>query len=355
MTRPNYLPSTYDIFIGIDVGKNSFSFTVEDEKDMMRSKTIPSNPEQFFCYIEKNYADKRILFAYEAGPTGYHLYDYLTAKNYDCLVVSPNAIPKASNERVKNNRIDSRKIAHYLKAGHLTSIRVPTGPYRELRHLVRIREIYATKRKVAKQRIKALLLYANLYPYIKDSDNKWSNRYIQSLKEIPSSDAVRIRLDMLLMDLDYARKQILSIHRQMRSFVKNQPDIHKNVQYLQSIPGIGFITATDILGKIGDPVNLKDLRELACFVGLTPTERSTGDVINQGSITHLGNKNLRRLLIESAWVAIRRDTELDQFFHRIKSRNNPKCASQIAITAVARKLTQRIYRVLKDQRNYTIH
>lgn len=53
MTRPNYLPSTYDIFIGIDVGKNSFSFTVEDEKDMMRSKTIPSNPEQFFCYIEK--------------------------------------------------------------------------------------------------------------------------------------------------------------------------------------------------------------------------------------------------------------------------------------------------------------
>lgn len=127
------------------------------------------------------------------------------------------------------------------------------------------------------------------------------------------------------------------------------------MQYAQSIPGIGFITATSILGKIGDPGNLRNVRELTCFMGLTPTERSSGDITRRGSITHLGDKKLRALLIEAAWVAIRSDIELREFFYRIKSRNHPMCASQKAIVAVARKLTQRIYRVLKDQRRYVTH
>ena len=110
-----------------------------------------------------------------------------------------------------------------------------------------------------------------------------------------------------------------------------------------------------LLGKIGDPRHLQNPRELASFVGLTPRERSTGDAVSRGSITHLGDKNLRYLLVEAAWVAIRKDTQLNQFYERIKSKNHPRMASKIAITAVARKLTQIIYRVLKDERNYIQH
>jgi transposase len=352
---PAYLPKEYDIFLGIDVDKNNFSFTVQDHSIMNKAKTIPSQPEQLYNYVKNHFADKKVLFAYEAGPTGYHLYDYLSAKEQDCIVVSPLSIPKALNQKVKNNRIDSRKITEELKAGKLRSIRVPQGSYRELRHLINLRENYAHNRKVAKQRIKSLLLYTNLCSSLKDVEQNWSNNYNQALKDLPCSNAVRQRLNMLLMDLDYARKQTLSILQQLRTFVKLHWEIQEYMRYLLSIPGIGFITAVSVLGRIGNPIKLKNVRELSAFAGLTPTEHSTGDDINHGAITHLGNCILRSLLIEAAWSAIRKDRELNQFYFRIKNRHHPKIAAKKAIVAVARKLTQRIYCVLKEQRLYIVH
>ncbi len=353
MTATYFIPKDYDTFIGIDVDKNSFSFTVKDHNTMKRSKKVPANSEYFYNYIWKTYPNKKVICAYEAGPTGFHLYDYLTQKGIPCLVVSPLSIPKASNERVKNNRIDSDKIAQHLRAGELKSVRIPQGPYRELRHLVKTREDYAKNRKVAKQRIKALLLSANLYPLLKDIESNWSRNYIKKLQNIQCSDAVRNRLDMLIMDLDYARKQTLSIHKVLRTFCKDHEQINMYMQYLRSISGVGFITAITLLGKIGNPKNLKNVRELAAFVGLVPTEYSTGDTISKGSITHLGNKTLRFLLIEAAWIAIRHNTNLEQFYHRVKKRHHPRVAAKKAITAVARKLTQIVYCVLTQERMYT--
>ncbi len=344
----------FDVHVGIDVDKKSYAFTIY-HNEMKKSKKIPSNADQLYSYFQKTYPNKNILYAYEAGPTGYDLFDYLKSKDCECMVVSPNSIPKPSNESVKNNRLDSKKIAIHLKAGSLTSIRVPEGPWRELRHLVRIREKYASQRKVARQRIKGLLLFAHLYPHIREEDTKWSNRYIKLLEKIPCSEAVRIRLDSHLSDLTYARKKLLEIHQQIKKFIEAHQDIQKNMEYLQSIPGIGIITATTILGKTGDPVHLKKVNELASFIGLTPRERSTGDVVRRGQITHFGNKDLRRLLIEAAWVSIRYDNELKQFFYRIMKRNHPKGAALKAIVAVARKLTTRIYSVLKNQRKYEKH
>lgn len=355
MIQNTYLPKDYDTFIGIDVDKNSFAFTVKDHGTMSRAKKIPANPENLYNYIQKHFVHERVLCAYEAGPTGFHLHDYLTQRGQPCFIVSPLSIPKAKNDLVKNNRIDSEKLSTHLRTGELKAIRVPYGYYRELRHLINLRENYVYNRKAAKQRIKALLLSEYLYPVLKDVEQNWSNNYIQHLKNLSCTPAVRQRLDMLLMDLDYARKQTLSILKQLRVFNKEFPEIKQNVEYLKSIPGIGFITAISILGRIGDPLNLKDVREIAAFVGIVPTEKSTGDTINQGSITHLGNRNLRCLFIEAAWVAIRKDTELHQFYCRIKARHHPKIAARKAIVAVARKLTQRIYKILKEQRMYTVH
>lgn len=355
MTPLSYSAKDYDIFIGIDTDKKSYVFSVGDYNVMSRAKKIPSNPEHLHNYIQKNYKDKKVICAYEAGPTGFHLHDYLTGKGIKCLVVPPASIPKAANQKVKNNQIDSTKLTEELRDNRVKPVRVPQEAYRELRYLVKVRENYARDRKTARQRIKALLLYANLYPHLEDRDIKWSYRYIKELKQLPCSHAVRISLDMLLADLEYARKQTLSILRELRVFCKNNPDIKKNMEYLQSISGIGFITAITFLGKIGDPQYLKNEREIAAFVGLVPRENSTGDNINRGSITHLGNQTLRFLLIESAWVAIRKDAQLNQFYYRIRRRNNPRIASKIAITAVARKLTQIMYRVLKDQRKYIAH
>jgi len=287
MTSGTYSPRDYDIFIGIDVDKKSFSYTVRDHYKMKRSKKIPANPEQFYNYIQNNFSDKRVICAYEAGPTGFHLHDHLKEKELPCLVTPPISIPKAPNERVKTNRIDSNKITEELLAGKLKSIRVPEGAYRELRHLVKIRENYASNRRAARQRIKALLLSANLYPLLKDPDIKWSSGYIKELKQIECSPAVRSRLDMLLMDLEYARQQTLSTNRTLKIFCKNNPEVKKYIGYLESIVGIGFITAVTLLGRIGNPQNLKNPREIGAFLGLVPREHSTGDRINKELIKGL--------------------------------------------------------------------
>lgn len=347
-----YSPKYYDIFIGIDVDKKSYSFTVKDHTTMQRSKTIPADPNYFYNYLQKHYSDKKIICAYEAGPTGFYLYDYLCAQDIPCLVVPPLSIPKAANERVKNNRIDSNKLAQELNSGTIKSIRVPEGEYRQLRQLVKTWENYAHFRKTTKQRIKALLLSAHLESYIQEECSQWSGKYIEALRGIPCTEAVRHSLDMLVGDLMYVRQQLLRIYRTLRRFYRENSMINQYRKYLQSIPGIGFLVATNIIGKIGDPKNLRNPREIGAFVGLVPTERSTGDDIKKGSITHLGDKVLRFLLIEASWAAIRKDITVQQFYYRIKKRHHPKIAAKKAITAVARKLTLIIYRVLKDERMY---
>jgi transposase len=354
MDTVSCVPYDYDIFIGIDVDKKSFAFTVQNRIDMSRSKKIPSSPEQLYNYINNNFRDKRVLCAYEAGPTGYNLYDYMLDKKQPCLVLSPASIPKASNERVKNNRLDSERIVRHLKSGDLHPVRVPTEPYRQLRQLISARENYSRQSTVAKQRIKAMLLFEHIDNSITDTDRHWSSIYIEHLKAIKCQDVMRCKLDMLLSDLGYARAQLLKVHKELKAFCVNNPEVDRYRHYVQSIPGIGFVISLTILARIGDPCNLTNVREIGAFAGVVPKEHSTGDVISHGSITHIGNSNLRHLLVEASWVAIKYDTELNQFFNRIRSRHHPRIASKKAIIAVARKLTQRVYKVLKEQRTYEI-
>lgn len=347
-----YNNNDYDIFIGIDVDQNSFAFTVKDQNQMNRSHKIPARAENLYHHIRHTYNNKRVICAYEVGGTGYHLHDYLTERDIPCLMVSPPSMPKASTDRVKNNRLDSEKIAQHLKTGELPSIRIPSEPYRELRHLVHTREDYVAQGRVAKQRIKALLLFVHLHHTIKDLLKNWSSRYIEELRKLECSLATRQRLDLLLEDLSYARQHNLKNLKNLREFCRNQPGIKRDIHYLQSIPGIGFVTAVTLLANIGDPRNLKNVRELGGFVGLVPCEYSTGDRVSKGSITHMGNRTLRSLLVEAAWIAIRHDTSLSQFYHRIRVRHHPNFGSRKAIVAVARKLTMIVYCLLKEQREY---
>lgn len=350
-----YSSKDYDVFIGLDVDSKSYVVNSKDHEFMNRLIKIPANPEAFGNYIKKVYNNQKVICAYEVGPTGYGLHDYLTARNIPCLLVSPLSVPKASNERVKTNRIDAVKVAQHLKNGDLKPIRVPDTDYRELRHLIRCREEYVRLIKVSKQRIKSLLLSQSLHTVIKDTHQNWSNHYITELQQLSCSLAVRYRLNLLLEDLTYARRQNLVVLKELKTFCAACVDIERNMRYLRSIPGIGFITAATLLANIGDPKHLTNPRELAAFIGLVPCESSTGDKIIKGSITHLGNTVLRSLLVEVAWVTIRRDKRLNQFYHRIRQRHLPGVGSRKAIVAVARKLTMIIYRVLKDQREYVAY
>lgn len=352
MTPFTYNAECYDVYIGNGVDKKSFSLSVRERYQQVMTNKIPSDPKQLYNFIKRQFPNRRVVIGYEAGPTGFGLYDYMAAQNMPCIVISPASVPKPANQRVKTNRIDARELSSMLAEGDFKPVRVPTGYYRELRHLVQTRENYARAQRTAKQRIKALLLYTSLHVTCRDISLHWSNQFIRHVREIQCEPAVRFRLDRLLDDLDYSRHQLLRSTQELRIFCVATTDIKDHIHNLKTIPGVGLITAATLLGRIGDPKHLQGLRELSAFCGLIPSEHSTGDNVNRGSITHLGNGPLRALLVEAAWKAIRSDTELEQFFHRIASRNQIKYAKQKAIVAVAHKLTLRIYRVLVERREY---
>jgi transposase len=347
-----YSPNEFDVFIGIDVDQKSFAFTVKNHDTMSNSYKIPASPENLYQHIRNRYNTKRVICAYEVGVTGYHLHDYLTSKNIRCLMVPPPSVPKASNDRTKNNRLDSERISQNLKNGDMLPIRVPDYDCRELRQLLRSREEYVNMRKVAKQRIKSLLLFAHLHVLLKDTTQYWSYLHIRRLKELPCSPATRQRLDLLLKDLEYSRAQTVLILKELKKTSEQNEKLNRNIHYLRSIPGIGFITAITVLAAIGDPEQLRNPRELSAFVGLVPSEYSTGERISRGHITRLGSSILRSLLVEAAWANIAKDARLRQFYDRIRAKHHPQIGSRKAIVAVARKLTLIIYRVLKEQREY---
>lgn len=351
---PIYNPHDYDVYIGNDVDQKSFALSIRERNRKIMNKKIPANPEHLYNFIRHRFADKKVVVGYESGPTGFGLYDYLTARNQTCILISPGSVLRPANQRVKTNRIDGDKLANMLYDGDIKPVRVPEGPYRELRHLVTLRENYAQLQRASKQRIKSLLLLVGLHNSCQDIETHWSNQYIQRIKTLECTPAVRFQLDGILDDLNYARGQLAKATRQLRLFCAGTVEVKEYLDYLLSLPGIGLIIASTVLGRIGDPKNLRDIRELSMFCGLVPSENSTGDKVNRGSITQLGNRNLRRLLVEAAWIAIKKDKELAQFFHRIASRHHVKYARQKAIVAVAHKLTMRIYCVLNERRKYIV-
>lgn len=347
-------PSEFDIFIGIDVDSKSYATSYCDHDMQGRSLKMPANPLNLHTYFKKRFPDKRLLFAYEAGPTGYDLHDHLVSQGESCIMVHPAGVPIAANNRVKTNRLDSLKLAQEAKSGKLKGIRVPSEAYRELRHLVNLREQYATALKQAKQRIRSFLLFEHIRLPDWAGQKTWTSRWRFALQQVALPSTHRFKMDLLLKDLEDARNRILLVIRQMRQFSASQEAIAKNLAYLQSLPGFGFIVSTYLLARSGDPAYLKNVRELGAFSGIVPREYSTGDNVQRGPITHMGDRTLRRLLVEAAWVAIQKDKELAQFYSRIRSKRG-KAGANIAIVAVARKLTCRAYRILKDQRPYVMH
>jgi transposase len=351
----NYNAELYDVYIGNDVDQKSFALHIRERYREVMTKKISADPEQLYNFAKRQFPNQRVVIGYEAGPTGFGLHDYMAGRNMACVMISPGSVPKPTNQRVKTNKIDAKKISSMLAEGNFNPVRVPDGDYRELRNRVDLRQIYVQHQRATKQRIKALLLYTSLHTTCRDIEQNWSKRYIEHIKTIECTPAIRSRLDRLLEDLNYARRQLLLTTRELRIFCETTADIKDHMHNLKTIPGIGIIVAANVLGRIGDPKHLKSLRELSAFCGIVPRENSTGDKVRRGGITHLGNPKLRSLLVEAAWVAIKKDKELEQFFYRIVNKNTQAYAKQKAIVAVAHKLTHRIYRVLIERREYVIH
>ena len=256
---------------------------------------------------------------------------------------------------MKTNRLDSRKLSTALRGGELKSIHVPAPKYRELRHLVQLRDTHVQQLTATKCRIKALLLYEGIaFPSDEGKEKQWSQRVVNELLELPCSEAVRFKLDQLIGTLHFNFNSAAATQKQIRHFCQKDPELRQSIAWLKSLPGIGEIIATHLVARLGDPLLITNVRQIAGFLGLVSSEHSTGDKQNRGEITRAGDSRLRNKLIQSAWVTIRKDPELREFYQRVYERHPQKVAARKAIVAVARKLTTRIYAVLKEQRPFVL-
>ena len=354
MGTQTFIPRDYDVFAGLDVDKKSISVTFSDHQGLLTSMRMPYSVEHLVNHVRKHYGDKKVAFGYEAGPTGYGLYDGLEAQAYKCLIASPSMIPKAPGQRVKTNRLDSRGISENLRGGQLKGIHIPTPLYRELRHLTQLRDTLVSEMVGMKQRIKSLLLMEGLEFPPAPAGSQWSFLVKAKLRKLPCSSVVRFKLDRLLDSLEFDEKQVLKATREIRRFCQNDPELSQCIKYLKTLPGIGWIVASQLMARVGDWRQIKNIRQLPAFLGLVPAENSTGERTERGSITHTGNGRLRSKLIQASWSAIRQDGELREFFRTVAKKHPRHLGSRVAIVAVAHKLCVRAAVVLMKQRPYEV-
>ena len=240
----------------------------------------------------------RLTFWYEAGPTGYGLYRLIKSLGHDCIVVAPSLIPSKPGDRVKTNRRDAVHLVKLLRAGELTAVWVPDNRHEAMRDLARARDAGQKDYKGKRQNVSSFLLrLGRHYP----GKKTWSMAHLNWLaaQKLEHREQ-RIAFEELLFAVRQAKERVERLEQAMRESV---PDwsLAPVVEALQAMRGIDLVGAASFLAEIGDLSRFENPRQLMAFLGLTSSERSTGESIHRGSITKAGNSRARRLLVEAAW------------------------------------------------------
>jgi transposase len=243
--------------------------------------------------------DGQLRFAYEAGPCGYQIYRHLTAKGYECLVVAPALIPRRPGDRLKNDRRDALTLARLLRAGELTPVRVPNADDEAMRDLLRAREDAKSVERRAKQRTAAFLLrHGHRFP----GKSTWGRGYWRWLRQLAMPyPAQQIVLQEYLDAVAEATARVQRLTAQIQELLP-QWRWHPVVQGLMALRGVSLLVATTVLAEVGDLSRFTNPGELMAYLGLVPSEHSSGSQVRRGAITKTGNGHARRVLVEAAWA-----------------------------------------------------
>ena len=240
----------------------------------------------------------RLTFCYEAGPTGYGLYRQIKGLGQDCLVVAPSLIPKRPGDRVKTNRRDAMSLVKLLRAGELTAVWVPDERHEAMREFIRAREAAVVDLRSKRQQVSAFLLRHELRHGGKRTWTKAHMSWLAGLKLAHLEQ--RIAFEEMLLAVRQAGERIERLEQAIRAAVEDW-SLREVVPALMAMRGIDLISATAFLAEVGDLSRFRTPRQLMAYLGLVPSEDSTGDTIKRGPITKAGNRRARRVLVECAW------------------------------------------------------
>jgi transposase len=337
------------IYVGLDVHKKSWSISIFTEDFEHKTFTQPPDVDTLVNYLKRNFPGASYKVVYEAGYSGFWIHDRLQEHGVQCLVVNPADVPTKDKERTrKTDRVDCRKLARSLRSGEIEGIYVPSRPRVEDRSLIRTRHSMVRKQTRCKNQIKSILHFYGIQLPEELANSYWSKRFITWIEAIRMERASgNFALKVHLEEFNNMRKIIADITRVIRILAGSE-EYRQNVRLLKTVPGMSTLTAMTLLTELYEIGRFKNLDKLCSYVGLIPDTDSSGETDRKTGITSRRNAQLRGILIESSWVAVRKDPALLMTFNML-SKKMPKTN---AIVRIARKLLNRIRYVLKNQQEY---
>lgn len=336
------------VYIGLDVAKRSWKVAIFAGRLFHRVFTAPPDPRVLAGYLHRNFPGGSYLAVYEAGYCGFWIQKALVSQGVPCLITNPADVPTTHKEKTgKTDRVDAVKLARSLMNGELRGIYVPSAPVLRARSLVRMRGMFISKQTRCKNQIKAHLEFYGERPPEDMVYRHWSRRYIAYLERVQqerNDDA----LGVLLTELLYLRDLVKDLTRKIR-VMSHDARYGTDMQLVMGISGIGVIGGMTLLTEVVAIGRFRRLERLCSYVGLVPTEHSSGETEKIGELTPRRSRFLRHVLIEAAWVAVRQDPVLLRDFLELSKRMR----KTDAIVRIARKLLARVRFVLKHQQPYT--
>ena len=339
-------------FVGLDVHVATIAVAVARGGGAAEDLgTIPNTPHALAKRLRKLGPPEALRVCYEAGPCGYGIYRQLTALGMVCTVVAPSLIPVRPGDRVKTDRRDAAKLARLLRSGDLTPVAVPTPEQEALRDLSRAREAAIGDRHRARQRL--VKLFAR-HGVAEPGGTRWTTTWWAWASTValpePAAQVVLGELRAAIADA-HARVDRLTAALAELAAASSQAPV---IAALQTLHGVGLITAVGIVAEVGDLTRFDRASQLFAYAGLVPSEHSSGGRRQRGGITKTGNRHLRYLLVEAAWhyarpirvsaaipaspaerIAQQARARLQRRYWRLVGRGKPK---PVAVVAIAREL-----------------
>ena len=340
------------IFIGIDVHKTTWEVAVLTESGFLKRHPQEASAKALFDFLRKHYPDGEYHAVYESGFSGFATYYALQEHGIDCVITHAADVPTTQYEEVmKTDRVDAEKLARALRNGEIRRpVYIRERDNLDDRAVIRIRRVIQRQLSGYKSRVKHMLHCNGVeFPerFSKPSTH-WSMAFITWLKEdVRLLSPTRRSLDLLVTQVEVIRKTLLDATRELRRLSQTDRYKHRHA-LLISVPGVGTIVAMCILTEVWDVARFQNERQFAHYLGLIPTCHDSGPHKSNGENTFRGNRHLASMVIEAAWVAITKDIGLGACYSRHKKDMPP----QKAIVKVARRLSNIIYSVLKNDKEY---
>jgi transposase len=355
-------------FVGMDVHKESIDIAIADAKEARHFGRVGGDAASLERVIRKlRSVHKRPMFVYEAGPCGFWIYRRLRAQGLSCMVVSPSMTPRNASDRVKTDRRDAMKLARLARAGELEPIYVPDALDEAIRDLVRAREDAVCMQRQARQRLQALLLRNEIRYVGRSSWTRAHRRWISKVK-LPNP-AQQIAFEEYVQACEEGEQRVERFQQAIGTQLE-QWRWRPAVEELQALRGISALHAVRIVAELGDFQRFDTPRKLMGYLGVIPSEDSSGARRRQGAITKAGNSSARRALIEAAqayahparvsWVIARRQVKASKRacdiawnaqlrlcarFGRLSARRLPR---NKVIVAIARELAGFVWAIARE-------